>query len=179
MTLPQLLSVQNNLEMQLEDNGGELTPPLELMWNENQQSLQQKADSFGYLIKGMEGTIARLKELKEVATTKIKTTENRIDGIKQFMYHASGGNKLKGDVYSFSPYESNTREVNEIELKQEDFNYELKMDYNMFQRICKSVGSELACELDIIAKRKAPTVTQLPEGHSAIITHLKNTMRMR
>lgn len=67
--------------------------------------LEDKAESYGKIIKNIEGDIVALKAEKERLTKKIQTEENNLKRLKetlQFSMEATGKSKIKTSLFSFS-----------------------------------------------------------------------------
>ena len=67
--------------------------------------LEDKAESYGKIAKNIEGDIVALKAEKERLTKKIQTKENNLKRLKetlQFSMEATGKNKIKTPLFSFS-----------------------------------------------------------------------------
>ena len=67
--------------------------------------LEDKAESYGKIIKNIEGDIVALKAEKERLTKKIQTEENNLKRLKetlQFSMETTGKSKIKTPLFSFS-----------------------------------------------------------------------------
>lgn len=120
-TLYQLTGQMAEIENALEENGGELTPELEALWEETAESLPMKVDGYNQVIKNLkayaknlEEEIKRLQALKKTADNSVKrVTEHVIDSMQQHNL-----DKLEGEFCKMSLSTSTSTEVDEAVLLQ-------------------------------------------------------------
>ena len=120
-TLYELTGQMRQIEDQLDENGGELTPELEDLWNETGESLIEKVDNYNALLIKIENysdnlanEIKRLQNLKRIADNSL----GRIKGhIKDTMV-ANGFTKLEGAYCKMSLSSSTSTMVDEDLLLQ-------------------------------------------------------------
>lgn len=104
------------LESLLEDNGGELTPDIEALWQETGESLTKKVDNYNALIiklknysSNLDAEIKRLQGLKKTADNSLKNIKEHIKSVmEQF-----GIDKLEGAYCKISLASSTSTEVDE------------------------------------------------------------------
>lgn len=104
------------LESLLEDNGGELTPDIEALWQETGESLTKKVDNYNALIiklknysSNLDAEIKRLQGLKKTADNSLKNVKEHIKSVmEQF-----GIDKLEGAYCKISLASSTSTEVDE------------------------------------------------------------------
>lgn len=104
------------LESLLEDNGGELTPDIEALWQETGESLTRKVDNYNALIiklknysSNLDAEIKRLQGLKKTADNSLKNVKEHIKSVmEQF-----GIDKLEGAYCKISLASSTSTEVDE------------------------------------------------------------------
>jgi len=115
-TLYQLTEQMSALESLLEDNGGELTPDIEALWQETGESLTRKVDNYNALIiklknysSNLDAEIKRLQGLKKTADNSLKNVKEHIKSVmEQF-----GIDKLEGAYCKISLASSTSTEVDE------------------------------------------------------------------
>ena len=115
-TLYQLTEQMSALESLLEDNGGELTPDIEALWQETGESLTKKVDNYNALIiklknysSNLDAEIKRLQGLKKTADNSLKNVKEHIKSVmEQF-----GIDKLEGAYCKISLASSTSTEVDE------------------------------------------------------------------
>lgn len=115
-TLYQLTEQMSALESLLEDNGGELTPDIEALWQETGESLTRKVDNYNALIiklknysSNLDSEIKRLQGLKKTADNSLKNVKEHIKSVmEQF-----GIDKLEGAYCKISLASSTSTEVDE------------------------------------------------------------------
>ncbi len=91
-TLYELTGQMAAIEEALEENGGELTPELEEVWQETAESLPMKVDGYNKVIanmtaysKNIDAEIKRLQTLKKTADNSVKRVkEHLVDVMKQW-----------------------------------------------------------------------------------------------
>lgn len=104
------------LESLLEENGGELTPDIEALWQETGESLTKKVDNYNALIiklknysSNLDAEIKRLQGLKKTADNSLKNVKEHIKSVmEQF-----GIDKLEGAYCKISLASSTSTEVDE------------------------------------------------------------------
>ena len=104
------------IEEALEENGGELTPELEEVWQETAESLPMKVDGYNKVIanmtaysKNIDAEIKRLQTLKKTADNSVKRVkEHLVDVMKQW-----GIVKLEGNYCKMTLTTSTATEVDE------------------------------------------------------------------
>jgi hypothetical protein len=115
-TLYQLTEQMSALESLLEDNGGELTPDIEALWQETGESLTRKVDNYNALIiklknysSNLDSEIKRLQGLKKTADNSLKNVKEHIKSVmEQF-----GIDKLEGSYCKMTLTTSTATEVDE------------------------------------------------------------------
>lgn len=115
-TLYELTGQMAAIEEALEENGGELTPELEEVWQETAESLPKKVDGYNKVIanmtaysKNIDAEIKRLQTLKKTADNSVKRVkEHLVDVMKQW-----GIVKLEGSYCKMTLTTSTATEVDE------------------------------------------------------------------
>lgn len=115
-TLYELTGQMAAIEEALEENGGELTPELEEVWQETAESLPMKVDGYNKVIanmtaysKNIDAEIKRLQTLKKTADNSVKRVkEHLVDVMKQW-----GIAKLEGSYCKMTLTTSTATEVDE------------------------------------------------------------------
>ncbi|MBR4755326.1 MAG: siphovirus Gp157 family protein [Bacteroidales bacterium] len=127
-TLYELTAQMRQIEEQLDETGGELTPELEDLWNETGESLVQKVDNYNALLikienysENLSNEIKRLQNLKKTADNSVA----RIKGhIKDTMV-ANGFSKLEG-AYCKMSLSSSTSTVVDEDLLLQPYNHKIQ-----------------------------------------------------
>lgn len=120
-TLFELTDQMVAIEQTLDENGGELTPELEQVWEETKESLIAKVDNYNSLIKvldyrskNVDAEIKRLQSLK-------KTYDNSLKRVKEHIKDVMVANdiaKLDGNFCKISLSTSTSTEVDEATVLQ-------------------------------------------------------------
>jgi len=100
------------LENQILDNGGELTPELELSLEINEKNLIEKVDKYVYLIDRLEMGAEFFKAKQEEAAKLKKSYESTIDNLKErlkFAMKTLNTNELRGLEYSYKLAKSKSK----------------------------------------------------------------------
>lgn len=104
-TLYALTEQMTAIEAMLEDNGGELTPELESMWDETRESLVQKVDNYNALVQKLDAYATNIKaEVKRLQALQ-KTADNSLKRIKDHIkavMEANGISTLEGKLCKMS-----------------------------------------------------------------------------
>lgn len=120
-TLYQLTGQMAEIENALEENGGELTPELEALWEETAESLPMKVDGYNYVIKNLTAYSKNLdEEIKRLQALK-KTADNSVKRVKDHVLAAMVENKidkLEGEFCKISLSSSTSTEVDEDTVLQ-------------------------------------------------------------
>lgn len=118
-TLYELTGQMAAIEEALEENGGELTPELEEVWQETAESLPMKVDGYNQVIVNLSGYSKNLDaEIKRLQALK-KTADNSVARIKEHIadvMKAYGIAKLEGSFCKMSLASSVATEVDEAEV---------------------------------------------------------------
>ena len=110
-----------SIEAMLDETGGEVTPELEELWQETEDSLQLKVDNYNALILKMQAYSDNLaNEIKRLQSLK-KTADNSLDRLKGHIKDtmvANGLTKLEGSLCKMSLSSSTSTVVDEDVLLQ-------------------------------------------------------------
>lgn len=173
-TLTALIEQKQHLETQLEDVLT-YTEELEDVWNNTNLEIAKKVDAYGFVIDDIKNKIEFLAEKKRKITDIKQKLENEIERIKYRLNQHCDGNKLVGNEYKMSPFISNTKTVDMYKVEPENKKYIVEMNYDQFSKF------EAMCMDEKLNTYKYTTkcnVTDLPEGHKAIITKLIPSVRI-
>lgn len=115
-TLYELSGQMRDIEDLLEENGGEMTPALETLWNETSESLMQKVDNYNTLLNKLSDQSDNVaREIKRLQAIK-RTCDNSVKRIKEHVMDcmaANGIDKLEGAYCKMSLSSSTSTEVDE------------------------------------------------------------------
>ena len=105
-----------DIELALDENGGEITPELERLWQETSESLTAKVDNYNglinYLSDRSNNIAVRIKQLQALK----KTADNSLKRVKEHVKDvmvANGITKLDGAYCKMSLSSSTSTEVDE------------------------------------------------------------------
>ena len=119
MTLFQLTSEMVAIEDALWENGGELTPELEVAMEETTTSLTAKTDAVGAIVRKFEYTVDNIDaEIKRLQALK-KTATNAAENLKGYVKHTmltNNINKLEGTTTKMSLRRSERTIVDEVAI---------------------------------------------------------------
>lgn len=105
-----------DIEDLLEENGGEMTPALETLWNETSESLMQKVDNYNTLLNKLSDQSDNVaREIKRLQAIK-RTCDNSVKRIKEHVMDCMAANdidKLEGAYCKMSLSSSTSTEVDE------------------------------------------------------------------
>ena len=174
-----MLNERQYLERILDSNGGDLSDPeLELIWNENNASLAEKIDAYGFIIKNMESNLKRLDELGKELDEKVKLKYDSISKNKARILARLHGlideGGVKGNLFKIKPVFRKERNVDVTKI-EDKFLYqviEVRLDWwkELLNRI-KEICWETQPYFRNIGSPKFK-ISELPEGHSAVETVL-------
>ena len=115
-TLYELTGQMAAIEDYLQENGGELTPELEEIWEETAESLPKKVDGYNQVIKTFEAYAKNLdEEIKRLQALK-KTADNSAKRVKAHVKETMelfGLTKLDGNYCKMSISSSTSTDVDE------------------------------------------------------------------
>lgn len=192
--LYEIVKKKMEIEDIIQENYGEIDEQLAGIWEDNSLELKDKLDSYGHVIKSMNDSIDLIKERKKEKDSKVKqlitSLENQVKRLKARLNQVSQGEKLSGNEYSFTPYMSERSEVDkDIKIEPQFGKYILPplaySEYNLLMTAVDQATSPLDDnmnalydKLNEVTEHKV-NVTDLPEGHPAVIKHLEPSVRIR
>lgn len=193
-TLTALIEQKQHLETQLEDVLT-YTEELEDVWNNTQLEIAKKVDAYGFVIDDIKNKMDYLAEKKRKITDIREKLGNEIERIKCRLNQHCDGKKLIGNEYKMNPFISatNTIDVEQVEdnygtYMVTPFKYQEKrvLEILLEEHIddCMNAGDEVATQFAVELLTKINNATRkvilsdLPEGHKAIITKLVPSVRI-
>ena len=179
VSLAKLLYDKLSLETDIEDAQGEITDEQDLIWRNQELKIKDKVDAYGYVLTEMHAELAKIKELKREASARISTAQARvlsnIARLKLRLNFLSEDRALRGHIYSFLPYLSIRREIEDISLVEDD-------QINLTIEIKEANWKELLSSVDNVPEftilKRGAKVSQLPEDHPAVTTKRTASVRM-
>jgi hypothetical protein len=183
MTLVELIAERQELSAATIENEGVLDEALEQYWNNNEIELKSKIDGYGHVLEQLNADIDKLKLIKKQRTiaidAAIKRTENEIEKIKTRLHYHCNEQPLRGNEYSFHPYNSVTTEsINEEKIEEEYGSYILPglswIEYNQVLETIKDDGLKKKLSRPVRKFR----VSDLPENHPALNKKVTPTVRI-
>lgn len=173
-TLTALIEQKQHLETQLEDVLT-YTEELEDVWNNTNLEIAKKIDAYGFVIDDIKNKMDYLAEKKRKITDIREKLGNEIERIKYRLNQHCDGKKLVGNEYKMNPFTSTTNTIDMLQVEPEYKKYIVEMDYDQFSRF------EAMCMDESLNTYKYTTkcnLSDLPEGHKAIITKLVPSVRI-
>lgn len=172
-----------------------LTEDLQKYLENNEIELKEKLDNFGFFINQLENTIEIIKKTKkdnaERAALAIERTQRKIESLKETLNFYAKGEKLEGFHFKFHPYLSMKSSISE-EIPIEDCykTYSItKISYDDYQYLkelvahCRSLETPFwnidKIEALINNAKTDVLVSNLPEGHPALLAKLTPSVRIR
>jgi len=145
-----------NLEAQLIENGGELTPEIETALQINKDELQHKSIQYGYVIKSLTDNVDTIDaEIKRLQALK-KVNENVIDRLKNTLSNAMqlfGISELKTPTLKLSFRKSEQvilHDVNNLPQMYKIIKVTEQPDKMKIKEAIKSGADILGCELVVV-----------------------------
>ena len=142
--LSQLLYDRLTLEDEIVDADGEITDAQDLVWQSQEVTIKDKIDAYGEVLSTLKADIERLKHIKREAGLRVKKALTRTEAtyarLKQRLNLLSAGSPLRGHTYAFHPYQSEKREVLNMDaLSSEQLYLQVEIKESDWQKILKSV----------------------------------------
>lgn len=180
-TLYEIVKKKADLEEQLEDYDT-YSEELEKVWQDNEITLAEKVDAYGYVIDDIANKKnflkAKYKRIKE-AIDKFEKNEEAIKTRLHQVMDVMDVDVIKGNEYNFKKWNSVTHSVNPDEVPLGMKKYNVVMPSEIVPDFVKWVETnyfnpEVRIQYD---KPIIPTVTQLPKNHPAIIEKVTPSVR--
>ena len=165
------------MEQYFNETGGEITDENDLIWKQTELDIKDKIDSYGFVLDGLDAQENKLKEFQDkfkLGINKINTARERLKRRLNDVATRLGEAHLRGNVYSFHPFESSRRVIEHPELLKDNEIYltvEIRKDY--WDRLFDSVKKlELTEDLYTVYKiiSSKGKISELSEGHPAVET---------
>lgn len=182
-TMDKILSERVSLEETLIETEGEITEELERLWNQNDMDLKRKVDSYGFVLDELSNALKNIKAKKKDRDEKVKKAvvriEREVDHIKARLNYFCNGQPLRGNEYSFHPYNSVDREINPLKITEDDkmkyCRVNLEMSYGLWYFIKRSLS---ITDGSFTEKLKVLT-SDFPDSHPALVEDIKLSVRVR
>ncbi len=104
-TLHSLITQMQEIEEQIIEAGGELTPEIEALISGTEEKIEDKLDSYAAMIQYLKGQAEYLDNQAKLYAARKRTVTNSIDSMKERMLgamQAIGQNKIKTAEHSYS-----------------------------------------------------------------------------
>lgn len=171
------------LEEQLEETQGEITDDLDLIWQQNDLAIKDKIDTYGQLFDELDAEKKKLALLKESGVHRIQAAMDRIESLemrlKRRLNLLSGGQKLKGNLYSFNPFLSRQRTLKNLELLDK---HETYVNLNIREDILEELINFWTKEKGVVpffeVKKRSGRISELPDDHPSIETVYTPSVRI-
>lgn len=173
---------RQDLEQYFNENDGEITDETDIIWKDTDLAIKDKVDSYGFVLDGFEAQEQKLKEFQDklrLGFKRIDATRERLKRRLNDIANRLGEKHLRGNVYSFHPFESSRRVITHPELLEDNERYltiEIRADH--WETLIKSYGDYMeeygrldeVSELKFDIKGTKGKVSELPDGHPAVET---------
>lgn len=120
-TLKELINQTADIELLLEESGGEMTPELEEKLNTLASGLNDKVDAYGLLMRRMAADIESGKKLVKDLQSNVKVKENNLKHLKEYLVatmQMHGYDRLQGTTATLALRRSEAMEIDEDTLLQ-------------------------------------------------------------
>lgn len=166
-----------------EENLGIIDDSLNELWNNNEYAIEEKVDSYGMVFLRIASEIAKLKELKEKVLAKFENAINKqtsiTERLKTRLHFLANGQPLRGELFSFHPFNSVTRTIQDYDLLDDDQRYYLvQMKASIWKQLLSDSSVELTEDKDYSIKKTIGYVSLLPDGHKAIVEDIKPSIKI-
>lgn len=161
----------------------EITDDNDIIWANNELEIRDKIDAYGFILQSLsaenEKLLAIVKPvINEKIGSKVKSIEGRIERIKKRLFTLSDGKSLRGNLFSFHPYESTRHTLGDVnKIEDEYIIASVEMPYSLYKSLCSWDLTKEAKE-SIVLKNKKVRITDLPENHPEIIKVKKPSVRI-
>lgn len=178
-TLANIVFDKLSLEDEIKANNmGELTEELDRLWNHTEIELKEKLDDYGDALTMLAAEKHKLEFLKDDYTKRlnkaIARTNTATKTMKQRLNYYSNGSSLRGRRFTFNPYTSINKTIEDVSLLAPNETYltiKIRKDYwdslltdskqgKIEYRISKTEGkvSELSVDHPAVLKKMEPSV---------------------
>lgn len=166
------------LEEQWEASDGVITDESDLIWKQTDLAIKDKLDSYGQLFDELDAEKKKLALLKANGIERIQTATKRIENLekqlKQRLNYLSSGQKLSGNLYTFSPFLSRQRTLEHPEhLKPYETYLTIEIREDYWEQLDPGVHI-----LPYEIKKRTGKVSELPDDHPAVETALTPSVRI-
>ena len=123
-TLQQIIEQMQEIQSQLIEAGGELTPEIEALIISAETRLEKKLDSYAATIDYLKGQADYLDRQAKLYTLRKKAIDNSIKSMRErmaFSMKAAGQEIIKTSAHTYSYRENNSWSMNE-DLTKDDMN---------------------------------------------------------
>lgn len=159
------------MEQYFNESGGEITDETDIIWKDTDLAIRDKIDSYGFVLDGFEAQERRLKEFQDklrLGFKRIDATREKLKRRLNDIANRMGEKHLRGNVYSFHPFESSRRVIAHSELLKDNEIYltiEIRKDY--WESL---IGQRDKITFPFEIKGSKGKVSELPDGHPAVET---------
>lgn len=184
---------QQILGADIEDAGGEITDEQDLIWQSTDIEIKDKLDSYGMLFDELAAEKKKLAEIKANGVRRVQEATNRVEALEiklkkrlNYLSNLSGGKPLRGHTYSFHPYESTVRTLeNPEQLKPEEAYLTIEIREDYWNELINSIEDLSITEpwvegfkSSFSIKKRTGKVSELSPEHPAIKTVLTPSVRI-
>jgi hypothetical protein len=123
-SLTDLIGMYRDIEEQIINASGEISPEIEIALAENQEAIEAKLDGYAGMIGYLKGQAEYLKKEAEHYTTRARTLLNAVESMRERMVYAmtaTGQDKVKTMTHSYSLRITESWQQREDSLTKEEF----------------------------------------------------------
>lgn len=175
-----------------------MTSELDSMWEDNSIELKDKIDRYGYTLEDLKASIDIIKQRKKERDSRTKQAIDRIEQemehIKTRLNYFCDNKPLRGNEYSFHPFNSTVADKVDIAKVGPEFgSYTIAVNNNGRMLLMKALESFIQSpvnkevympeyellKLSLAGAERKVNMSDLPAGHPAIKFNIKPSVRMR
>jgi len=181
-TMDKILSERVSLEETLIETEGEITEELERLWNQNDIDLKRKVDSYGFVLDELSNALKNIKAKKKDRDEKVKKAvariEREVDRIKARLNYFCNGQPLRGNEYSFHPYNSVEREINPLKITEDDKMKYCRVNVELSYGLWFMIKNHLSISENSYIEKLKVLQSDFPADHQAIEADIRPSVRM-
>jgi hypothetical protein len=165
------------LEDAIQEAEGIITEEQDLIWQSTELAIKDKLDAYGFLFSELEAEKKKLQAIKASGLDRVRAAETRIENLEKRLKFRlnglSGGETLRGHIYSFHPFMSKHLQIKDVERLAPSETYltvEIRQDH--WDRLVKPD------DILFTIKGKKGRVSELLEDHPQVETFLSPSVRI-
>ena len=142
---------------------------MDVIWHQQDLAVRDKLDAYGFVFADLDSQVDKLKLIRD----KIQVIQKRIDTARTHMKarlnFLSNGEPLRGNIYSFLPYQSTHKVITDTTKLGDSESYltiEIRRDY--WKDLLYSQYGRLEGDFPFEIKKETAKVSELPDNHPAL-----------